>query len=183
MGAGEMRDQRMIDPEQSMPVVIYDEVHDRLPFEKIRCPDLYLIGEVWSALPRIYGEPLPRWSAFSPSMITRQLSKVCVLRVGDWRKDEIRFSLYGGHATERVGNGRALDLHQLRNDPKRRSNYRDIRDRAGRAVDRNAPQYALKSLSWDGCSEVDYELLMLPFMPQNGCSRVMQPLTSSKRPE
>jgi len=180
---GQMDGVRPVDVEHALPVVIYDEETDRLPFEKIRCPDLHFIGSVWAGLPRVDGEPLPRWSAFSPSMITRQLSKVCILHVGDWRRDQIKFTLYGGHATERVGNGRALNLHQLRNDPKRRSNYRDIRDRAGRAVDHAAPQYALKNLSWDGCSEVEYELLMLPFMAENGISRVMQPLNSSKRPD
>jgi len=168
--------------EESLPVVIFDEVHDALPLEKVRCPDLKLIGQVWLDLPREAGEPLPRWGAFSPSMITRQLDKVCILHVGDWRNDEIKFSLYGGHATERVGNGHPLDLDQLRNDTKRMSNYQDILHRAGRAVDNAAPQYAFKNLSWDGCEEVEYELLMLPFMPENGVSRVMQPVSSQQRP-
>ena len=162
-------------PDQSRPVTIYDEEDGAIPFDRIRCSDLSLIGQVWLDLPRVGFEPLPRWTTFSPAMITRQLNKVCILHVGDWRRDEIRFSLYGGHATERVGNGQPLDLHQLRNDPQRRGNYRDIRDRAGRAVEKATPQYAYKNLSWDGCSEVAYELLMLPFMPETALAECCNP--------
>ena len=165
------------------PVTVLDESVDSLPFDKIRCSDLRVLGTLWLSLPRREEEILPRWKTFSPKMAKPYLSKICVMHVGDWRADEIEFTLYGGHATERVGNGQRLILERLRNDPLRRGNYRDIRDRAGRAVDQAAPQYARKTLSWDGCDQVEYEVLMLPFMPEKGKSRVLQPLTSERRPE
>ena len=169
-------------PEAARPVVILDEAVNALPFHRIQCPDLKDIGAMWLALPREHGEPLPRWATFSPAMIAPLLSKVCILRVGDWREDDIKFSLYGGHATARIGNGQPLVLSALKDDPKRCGNYHDICTRAGRSVDDAAPQYARKTLSWDGFEEVAYEVLMLPFMPENGISRVMQPITSQERP-
>jgi len=165
------------------PVTVLDEAIDSLPFDRIRCSDLRALGKLWQSLARREGEILPRWETFSPNMAIPYLSKICVLHVGDWENDEIEFTLYGGHATDRVGNGQRLVLEKMRNDPLRRTNYRDIKERAGRAVDHSAPQYARKTLSWDGCDEVEYELLMMPFMPENGMSRVLQPLTSERRPE
>lgn len=165
------------------PVTVLDEAIDSLPFDRIQCPDLRAMGQLWLSLPRHEGEKLPRWATFSPQMAIPYLRKICVMHVGDWENDEIEFTLYGGHATDRVGNGQRLVLEKMREDPLRRPNYSDIRERAGRAVDHSAPQYARKTLSWDGCDDVEYELLMLPFMPENGFSRVLQPLTSDQRPE
>jgi len=57
------------DPVDSpLPVVILDEEIDALPFDRIACPDLKAIAEVWLDLPRADGDMLPRWSSFSPAM-------------------------------------------------------------------------------------------------------------------
>jgi len=165
------------------PVVILDEALDLLPGDRIECSDLRAIARVWLDLPRESGESLPRWSSFSPSMITPYLYKVCILHVGDQDKDDIEFTLYGGHPTEHIGNGKPLRMHELRADKRRRNNYRDIRERAIRAITNQAPQYARKTLSWDGLDEISYELLMLPFRTENGITRVLQPLTSEPRPQ
>lgn len=159
---------------------VLKETVNAIDLNDIECIDLRRIADVWLGLPREEGEVLPRWSSFSPSMITPQLNKVCILHVGNDR--EVEFSLYGGHATERIGNGQPLVLQKLPDDPLRRANYYDIRARAVRAVEEAAPQYAKKTLGWDGLPDVRYELLMLPFHPENGFSRVMQPLTSEPRP-
>ena len=163
-------------------VVILDEAINILPLDRIESPELLSIAEVWLELPREGNRGLPRWSSFSPAMIAPQLSKMCVLRVGTENVDDIEFSLYGGHPTQHIGNGRPLVMQDLRVDPLRKNNYVDIRDRAGRAIENAAPQFARKTLSWDGCPDVEYEVMMLPFVSEEGTSRVMQPLASQARP-
>ena len=175
--------ERAVSPSDKMPLLLNEVVND-LPVDLIECPDLLDIGQMWLQLPRPDGEQLPRWADFKPAMIARYLAKMSILHVQDWRAGEIEFTLYGDHLTKNIGNGRPLNLAKLRADPMGHENYIDIVTRAGRAIEREAPQYARKTLAWDGLGEVEYELLMLPFQPdENGMSRVMQPLSSQPRPD
>jgi len=170
-------------PLDRVPLLLNEVVND-LPVDLIECPDLLEIGQMWLDLPRREGRRLPLWADFKPTMIARYLAKMSILHVGDWRAGEIEFTLYGDHLTKTIGNGRPLNLAKLRTDPIRCENYTDIVTRAGRAVEREAPQYARKTLAWDGLGDVEYEVLMLPFQPdENGMSRVMQPLSSQPRPD
>jgi hypothetical protein len=167
----------------SAPLVL-DEVINELPLDVIECPDLRAIGEMWLELPRESGDRLPDWAMFNPAMISRYLSKVSILHVGDWRAGEVEFTLYGDHLTKNIGNGRPLNLEALRSDAAGHVNYCDIVTRVGRAIEFAAPQYARKTLCWDGHDDVEYEVLVLPFKPdQTGMSRVMQPATCQPRPD
>jgi len=140
----------------AFPVIILDEELDGLPFERIACSDIKAIAEVWLNLPRAPGEELPRWSSFSPKMVTRQLEKICILRVGDLENGEIEFTLYGHHPTELLGNGKPLKLREMRKNRSQRKNYSDILSRTGRSIANKAPQFARKAMSWDGADEVEY---------------------------
>ena len=162
-------------------VVLLDQADDTLPFGRIECPDLRTIGKAWLDMPRVSGEAIPRWSEFSPADFRFFLDKFCVLKLQDWRNDEIEFSLYGTHPTDFLGNGRPLVMQDMRNNPLHSGNYLDIRDRAGRAVDNQAPQYVRKTLSWNDRNYIEYETLMLPFIAQDGVHRVLQPVSARAR--
>jgi hypothetical protein len=162
-------------------VILLDQGDDELPFERIKCVELCEIGHAWLEMPRIDGEPLPRWSEFQPKNFSATLDKLCVLKVRNWQQNEIEFSLYGGHPTDFIGLGQPLVMQELRNDPLRVSNYIDIRDRAGMAIDNEAPQYVRKTLSWNDENYIEYETLMLPFMPADGEQRLLQPVSARAR--
>lgn len=165
----------------ALPVVILDEEFDALPFDRIACSDLKAVAEVWLKLPRVDGNTLPRWSSFSPAMVKLQLDKVCILQVGDLENDEIEFTLYGNHPTEVLGDGKPVDLKEMRQSQSQWKNYQDISERTGRSITNKAPQFARKAKSWGGAAEVEYELIMLPFETENGVTRVLQPLSSTER--
>ncbi len=158
-------------------VDLIDWEDDDLPFDRIKCEHLRKIGEAWLSMERKAGEALPRWSAFSPAQFVDVIDKICVLKAEDWRADNIEFSLYGGHATEFIGQGKPLALQEMRHNPLHKANYVDVRDRAGRAIENNAPQYARKTLSWNDEGHMEYEALMLPFMPQGKVQRLLQPVS------
>ena len=162
-------------------VVLLDQGHDMIPFDRIECRDLRRIGAAWLRMPREGRRRLPRWEMFRPADFKPVLDKFCVLRVHDWRADEIEFSLYGGHPTDFIGSGKPLVMQDMRHDPLRSANYYDIRDRAGRAVDYEAPQYVRKTLSWNDKNYIEYETLMLPFEPGKGTRRVLQPVSARAR--
>jgi len=159
-------------------VVHLDQGDDMLPFDRIECGDLRSIGKAWIAMPRNQGEYLPSWNEFDPADFKFCLDKFCVLKVQDWRKNQIEFSLYGGHPTDYLGNGKPLVMQNLRSNPLHSANYIDIRDRAGRAIDNEAPQYVRKTLSWNDQSYIEYETLMLPFLPDQGVQRLLQPVSA-----
>jgi len=169
----------LVDESEQRDVVLLDSEQDNIPFDRIQCPDLRAIGESWLAMPRETGQPLPEWKSFRPFDFKRSVEKMCVLSVEDWRADKLEFSLYGSHPTEFIGLGRPLSMEQLRTDTLRRGYYEDIRDRVGRAVDKNAPQYARKTLSWNDHGRVEYEVLMLPFTRQERVQRVLQPVSAT----
>jgi hypothetical protein len=164
-------------------VVTLDTQQDMIPFDRIKCADLREIGKAWQEYARIEGEPLPRWRMFRVSDFIRTIERLCVLRVEDDRIDDLEFSLYGSHASEYIGNGRRLVLQNLRTDPLRQNNYIDIRDRAERAIINERPQYARKSLSWENKAYIEYEVLMLPFMAEDGTQRLLQPFSARIRSE
>ena len=168
-------------PDTAVPVFILDEEMDALPFDRITCPDLKAVAEVWLSLPRTEGEILPRWSSFSPAMVKPQLDKVCILQVGDLENHEIEFTLYGNHPTEVLGNGKPLKLQEMRVDQSQKHLYVDIFRRTGRSIANKAPQFARKAMSWKDLGEVEYELVMLPFETENGVTRILQPLCSTER--
>jgi len=114
-------------------------------------------------------------------MIKYQLDKVCILQVGDIEKHEIEFTVYGDHPTELIGNGKPVTLKEMRASRTRHKNYADIRQRTGRSISNQAPQFARKAMSWGGLEELEYELLTLPFETENGMTRVLQPLSSAER--
>jgi hypothetical protein len=163
----------------ALSVIVLDEGYDSIPFERISCPDLVFIAQCWLAMPRDEESGLPRWTAFRHAEFVSVLDKFCVLKVIDWRNDALEFSLYGGHPTEMIGRGRPLVMSEMRTDPLRAANYRDIRDRTGRAVENRAPQYARKTLSWDERDYIEYEALMLPFHPGADSQRVLQPVSAA----
>lgn len=170
------------DPVDSpLPVVILDEEIDALPFDRIACPDLKAIAEVWLDLPRADGDMLPRWSSFSPAMVKRHLDKVCVLQVGDIENHEIEFTVYGNHPTELIGNGKPVKMQDMRESRSEQRNYADIRQRTGRSITNKAPQFARKARSLEGSGEIEYELILLPFETENGTTRLLQPLSSTER--
>lgn len=162
-------------------IEIIDSQDDDLPFDRIQCEDLRKIGDAWLRMERQPSEALPRWSAFDPARFTRMLDKFCVLKAGDLRADEIEFSLCGGHATHFIGQGKMLSLQEMRHDPQRAPNYRDVRNRASRAIENEAPQYVRKTLSWNDKNCTEYEALMLPFMPQGTMQRLLQPVSARIR--
>jgi len=166
-----------VEPDQR-EIVLLDSEQDSLPYDRIVCPDLQAIGRAWEAMPREAGEALPRWQCFRPSAFKCCLDKMCVISVEDWQADALEFTLYGDHATEYVGLGRPLSLQSLRRDPQRRAYYEDIRDRVGLAVQHDAPQYARKTLSWNECGFIQYEILMLPFQQEGTIQRILQPLSA-----
>lgn len=159
-------------------VVLLDSEKDSLPFDRMACPDLIEIGRAWEGLPREADERLPRWSHFRPFDFKSSIDKMCVISVEDWKTHALEFTLYGQHATEFVGLGRPLSLQALREDPKRCTYYEDIRCRAGRAIENDAPQYAHKTLSWNDRGFVQYEILMLPFLQEGAVQRILQPLSA-----
>jgi len=162
-------------------VVLIDSEDDALPIERILCDDLRMIGTAWLDMPRREGEALPRWDAFDCRRFVTVLDKMCVVRAMDWQCDRIEFSLYGGHATDHIGLGKPLSLQQMRLDPLRKANYLDTRDRVGRSIDHAAPQYARKTLSWNQDPNTEYEILTLPFMPQEGFQRILCPVSARLR--
>ena len=162
-------------------VVLIDSEDDVLPFDRIQCEDLRMIGDAWLGMPREEGETLPRWSVFDTSQFTGTLDKICVLKATDWRADEIEFSLFGGHATDLIGRGKPISLQRMRRDPQCCANYIEVRNRAGRAIDNEAPQYARKTLSWNQQSHIEYETLMLPFMAEGKVQRLLQPISARHR--
>jgi len=168
----------LYDQSTDRKVNLLDSEQDALPFDRIFCPDLITIGRAWSEMPCEPGEDLPRWSCFKPFSFKSCLDKMCVISVEDWRANALEFTLYGEHPTEFVGLGRPLSLQALRHDPQRRVYFDDIRDRVGRAIDHNAPQYARKTLSWNDRGFIEYEILMLPFQPNEGVQRILQPLSA-----
>lgn len=152
---------------------------DRIPFDKLQCNDLEWIAESWAALPVQAGELLPRWDSFNVADFARVLDKLCVLHVRDWRTNDIEFVVYGGHPTRFVGLGKPVKLAKMRSDPVAYNNYVDICDRVGRAVCNSKPQYARKTLSWNGRDDIEYETLILPFAPDgSGVQRVLQPVSA-----
>lgn len=165
-------------PIPARSVEIIDWQDDDMPFDRIRSADLREIGDAWLRMERHPGEGLPRWSAFDPARFTKMLDKFCVLKTMDGRIDDIEFSLYGGHATHFIGQGKSLSLQEMRHDPLRSANYRDVRDRAWRAIETEAPQYVRKSLSWNDERYTEYETLMLPFMPDGAIRRLLQPVSA-----
>ncbi len=162
-------------------VVTLDIGEDTIPVKRIKCPQLLFIGQSWLQMHREAGERLPRWQEFDLNKFTRVIEKFCVIKVVDWRADQIEFSLYGEHPTDFIGGGKPLVMQKLRQDPLRSGNYYDIRDRAGRAVDNEAPQYARKTLSWNERNYIEYETLMLPFVPEDGIQRILQPVSARAR--
>ena len=166
---------------EALPVVVIDEELDALPFDRIACPDIKAVADVWLKLPRAEGDKLPRWSSFSPAMVKRQLDKVCILQVGNLDDEEIEFSLYGNHPTEVLGDGKPLRLQEMRKNQSQRQNYLDIFRRAGRTIANKAPQFARKAMSSEGSGEIEYEVVMLPFEAENGVTRILQPVSSTER--
>ena len=166
----------IFDDKEERKVVVLDSSDDTLPFDRIQDYDLNLIGKAWMGMPRLPGEDLPRWQNFRPADFRPMIEKLCVLTVGDWRADRLEFTLYGSHPTDLIGLGRPLRMMDLREDPKRRANYEDIRKRVGRAIENCAPQYARKTLSWNDHGYIEYEVLMLPFMREGSAQRVLQPV-------
>jgi len=168
----------LYDEFEERQVVLLDQEQDAIPFDRIRCPDLVAIGRAWQDMPRETGEALPRWSCFRPFEFKSSIEKMCVIAVEDWQADALEFSLYGNHPTEFVGLGRPLSLQRLCRDARRRGYYEDIRQRVGRAITNDAPQYARKTLSWNDRGFVQYEVLMLPFLRNGKVQRVLQPVSA-----
>ncbi len=158
--------------------MVVDSEEDALPFERILCEDLCIIGRAWLEMERKDGEALPRWNAFDPTRFIGMIDKFCVLKRENGQPDTLEFSLYGGHATDFVGRGKRIVLHEMRRDPLRVANYRDIRTRAERAIDNESPQYVRKTLSWNDENYTEYEALMLPFMPDEKEQRVLHPISA-----
>lgn len=162
-------------------VVILDQGEDHIPFDRIVCGDLRTLGQAWLEMNRKEGCALPCWSEFRPYEFKPLVEKLCVMKVEDWRNDKLEFSVFGGHATDFIGCGRPFVLQEMRRDPRYYANYCDIRDRTGRAIDSEAPQYVRKTLSWNDRNFIEYEVLMLPFRPQNGVQRLLQPISARAR--
>ncbi len=158
-------------------VVVLGEGHDSIPFDSISCRDLAFIAQSWIDMPRLPGEPLPRWSEFRLSAFVKVINKLCVVLAREGDADRMEITVCGQHATEYVGNGKPIDLAHMRNDPLRCANYADIRDRVARAIANNAPQYALKTLSWQDMGYVEYEVMVLPFMSESGAQRILHPIS------
>lgn len=165
-------------PNSARRVELLDFEYDSIPFDRIQCPDLRQIGRVWLDYPRQTGQALPQWRQFSPVQFRSMIDKLCVLSVEDWSTEQLEFTLYGGHPTEYIGLGKPLSLQEMRADPFRRNNYADIRDRARRATRNETPQYARKTLSWNDHDFIEYEVLMLPFAPEGGSQRILQPVSA-----
>lgn len=160
-------------------VELLDVEHDAIPYDRMVCPFMDRVARKWEALPRTEGERLPPWSAFSPQAFKTELTRLCVLQAEDWRADRIEFTLYGAHPTDFIGGGKALSMQAMRASAALRANYEDIRDRAGRAIDRGLPQYARKTMSWASRGYIEYEVLMLPFAPTgDGRQRLLQPASA-----
>lgn len=166
---------------RNSPTLLEDHP-DALPFDRIRCPDLLWIAEQWLALPRSDGQHLPRWGEFRIRDFVKTASKLCVLHVEDKQPDRTEFTVYGEHPTCYVGLGKPLRLAQMKNDPRTYANYVDIRDRANRAASHEKPQYARKTLSWNGRDDIEYEAMMLPFAPDaSSVQRILQPVSARIR--
>jgi len=160
-------------------VTLLEDVTDGLPYDTIRCRDLHWIARRWSAMPLREGEKLPRWDCFDVKAFAAVLSRLCVLHIEDRQVDTLEFAVYGSHPTNYVGLGKPLRLSDMKGDAQTYENYVDIRDRAIRAIRNETPQYARKTLAWNGRADIEYEALMLPFAPDGSpVQRLLQPISA-----
>ena len=159
-------------------VLILAESAGRAMLDTIECADLRRLVASWSAFAADPDTALPRWASFSPAIFRTMLPKICVLKVG---RDGMEYSLSGGHANDYLNGGRSLSVEKMRRDPGRRGEFVDLHARVTAAVQHRAAVYVRKAVVWQASRYVEYETVLLPFAPEGGCQRVLQPVSARIR--
>ena len=161
----------------SSKIDVLDQELDFVPRDRLRCLDLIEFHDAWAALPR-REQNLPDYQDFDLESFHDTRSKISRLLVRNWEAGDFEYAEYGAHPAQYLNRGRGLVIAELRNDPKKRDNYRDIRNRVGRCINNATPNYVHKRISWGAQGFVSYEVIFLPFASGSEEHVVLTPVSA-----
>ncbi len=161
----------------SSSMEILDQQLDFVPRDRLRCIDLLELHHAWVALPRREGE-LPDYEDFDEGSFQAIEPKISRMVVKDWQAGDMEYATYGQHPATFLNRGKPLTMAELWQDPKRRDNYVDIKNRVGRCIDKRQPNYVHKRLNWGARGFVSYEVIFLPFRSGENEHIVLTPVSA-----